>query len=239
MYLRASTGQSVDRVDGVNVYWDSEAGVFYIYTRPHGQGRVEFENEHEAKSWIRENLSTAPVLHTYKVRFLCSEDYNGVPQYTSEVIHAENRKSAFQIAEKLKRARRYLEVLEIWEEDDTPIQAAVELPPKAARQIGTAPWGHDAVDVALNYLSDKLDGYDGYGDSFDVSYQGTASQLTRELAEVLKSAGLTLKSVRSGRIVYDNEGSEVHISIHKLPEGMDYTFTENSTGYSIYVEEMM
>lgn len=119
----------------------------------------------------------------------------------------------------------------------TSVQAATELTPKAARKICTSSWGYDAVNVALNYLSDKLDGYDGYGDSFDVSYQGTASQLTRELASVLESAGLSLKSVRSGKIVYDNSGSEVKISIYKLPEGMDYTFTENSTGYSIDVEE--
>ena len=114
----------------------------------------------------------------------------------------------------------------------------LKLTPKVAMKICNASWGYDAVNTALNYTSNKLDSYDGYGDYFDVSYQGSLKELRDDLLSVLVSAGLDAKSVGDNKIEYDNEGTTVEIDIYKLPEGEDYTFTENSTGYGIEVSEI-
>ena len=52
----SNRGACIDTVDGVNIYWDESTAQCYIYTQPHGQGRVEFESPAEAASWVRENL---------------------------------------------------------------------------------------------------------------------------------------------------------------------------------------
>ena len=54
-YIRSSKGEYIDEVDGVKIYWDSDDGVAYIYTEPHGKGRMEFPNREEAEEWILEN----------------------------------------------------------------------------------------------------------------------------------------------------------------------------------------
>lgn len=172
-------GKYIDEINGKKVYWDESTGQTYIYTEPHGKGRMEFPNRKEAIQWLEENeLSDA-------------------------------------------------------------IISSVSLAPKAAKKIYEAEWGYDAVDVALDYTSGKCDGYDGYGDSFDVSYQGTADELRDEIFEILKSAGLPVEYEGHNKITYDNYGSEVIITVTPLPEGVDYTFTENSIGYGVFVEEIL
>ena len=55
-YIRSSKGEYIDEVDGVKIYWDSDDGVAYIYTEPHGKRRMEFSNRGEAEIWITENM---------------------------------------------------------------------------------------------------------------------------------------------------------------------------------------
>lgn len=118
------------------------------------------------------------------------------------------------------------------------ILSSTEIDPSDARKIYEAAWGYDAVQIALNYLSDKLDGYDSYQDSFEVSYQGTKDELRDELLNVLKSAGLDAELYEDDEIVYENGGDDVWINIYELPEDY-YTFTENSTGYGISIQDVM
>lgn len=113
-------------------------------------------------------------------------------------------------------------------------KSQIKLSAKAAKKIERAAWGEDAISTVLNAVSDKLDGFDSYGDSFDVSYQGSRAQLVNEMAAVYRAAGVDV-TVKSGEIIYSNGGTEVHVFVIKENDD-DYTFTEKSKHYGIYVE---
>lgn len=77
-YIRSTidTGQCIDEVDGVKIYWDKDRGVSYIYTEPHGKGRMEFTDRTEAIEWIKENDSVSSSVklsdqnkHVYLISF--------------------------------------------------------------------------------------------------------------------------------------------------------------------------
>jgi len=113
---------------------------------------------------------------------------------------------------------------------------ASQLTPKAAKKIYEATWGFDAVLTALNYTSDKLEGYEEVGDYIEVSYIGDTQSLRNELFDVLVSAGLDAKKHGSSKITYDNDGTTVCITV--FPDEDASTFSEYSTGYALSVEEI-
>lgn len=47
------TCKTIDIIDDVNIYWDNDTGYCYIYTKPNGTGRMEFEDLKMAKEYIR------------------------------------------------------------------------------------------------------------------------------------------------------------------------------------------
>lgn len=116
------------------------------------------------------------------------------------------------------------------------VNSKIELSVKAARKIERAAWGEDAVPTILNAVSDKLDGFDSYGSSFDVSYQGSRAQLVNEMFAVYQAAGVDVKKERGG-LMYENGGTEVHVHVFKEDDD-DYTFTEKSHHYGISVENL-
>lgn len=122
------------------------------------------------------------------------------------------------------------------EDSEYSITSAVQLNPKAAMKICDAAWGDKAVRVALNCLSDKLEGYDDYDEFFDVSYIGTTKELRDELFEVFKAAGVNPKKESDNEIEYDNEGMIVSIKI--IQDDDASTYSEDSVGYFIYVDNI-
>ncbi len=123
-----------------------------------------------------------------------------------------------------------------YDDINSSVCASRELSPKAARKICNSAWAYDAVKVALNYLSDKLEGYDDYGDGFDVSYVGDTTTIRDELFDVLVSAGLEAKKQGQSKITYNNDGTVALINI--FPDEDASTYSENSTGYFITVEDI-
>ena len=107
---------------------------------------------------------------------------------------------------------------------------------KRLMKIYESAYGEDAVKLALDCCSDKLEGYEFDGSGFDVSYVGTTSELVSEVANILKQAGLEVTKARNGRIEYNNDGSDVSIKIYPSEEAS--TYSENSTGYFIDVENV-
>ena len=111
-----------------------------------------------------------------------------------------------------------------------------KLSKKSLLKIRTSPWGEDALGVVLNNISNKLDGYDDFGSGFDVSYQGSTEELLNELISVYTEAGIKIRKEKSNMISYDNDGQRVYIAVN--PDEDASTYTENSQGYFIYVENV-
>ena len=107
---------------------------------------------------------------------------------------------------------------------------------KQARKIERAAWGEDAIPTVLSAISNKLDGFDSYGTSFDVSYQGTRAQLVNEMINVYEAAGIIVR-IENRDIVYDNGDTEVHVRVRKEDDN-DYTFTDKSHHYGISVNNL-
>lgn len=119
------------------------------------------------------------------------------------------------------------------------IRASKQLTPQIADKIYNATWGYDAIKIALRCCSNKVDGFESYQDSFDVSYQGSGKQLRDELASVLEASGIQVTTSGNKRLSFSlTSDSESRVIISKLSEDMDFSLTPNSTGYSIYVEEI-
>ncbi len=115
------------------------------------------------------------------------------------------------------------------------IKSNIELSIKVLRELEHCAWGADVLDILLNYTSDKLEGFDNYGEYFDVSYIGTAKELCDELFHLLKDAGFNPHREQEARISFDNDGMNVDVTIVEDDEAS--TYSENSTGYFIYVED--
>lgn len=89
-YINA--GHNWQTYKGVNIYDD---GVFYIYTEPQGNGRVEFSNAKEAMDYI-DDMQSKPskVIHTYRVDY-----YNSVRQPAWIKVNAKDEKEAAKVAQ--------------------------------------------------------------------------------------------------------------------------------------------
>lgn len=115
---------------------------------------------------------------------------------------------------------------------------AAAIDPLDAADIRDKAYGYDAVAIAFKWMSDKFDGYESYQDSFDVSYQGSAEELTSELFDVLATAGLPVYLENDTTIIYENGNVDEHIKVYPLPEDADFSLTPDSFGYSVDVEEI-
>lgn len=119
------------------------------------------------------------------------------------------------------------------------VKASIQISPKAAEKMYRATWGYDVIKVALRCCSDKVDGFECYQDSFDVSYRGSRKQLRDELVQVIDAVGIHVATAGNNRLSFKlTSDSESEVTISKLSEDMDFSLTSNSTGYSVYVEEV-
>lgn len=105
-YIKSS-GQCVDEVNGVNIYDD---GQFYIYTEPHGEGRMEFPTREEAVEYILDEEYDDAELKIYDVRFL-----NKYDETVPGIIEAKDKREARRIAEKICLQEGYDRVLDVLE----------------------------------------------------------------------------------------------------------------------------
>lgn len=122
------------------------------------------------------------------------------------------------------------------------------LNPKQAIKIVDAAWGRDAVQAILGILyrqSDNFEGFESYQDYFDVSYIGSVEDLSNEIIQVYNSCGIDVdvdyrntNNTLHVVISYDNDGTEVYVTISQSPEYDEYTLSEDSTGYYVLVEEV-
>lgn len=122
------------------------------------------------------------------------------------------------------------------------------LNPKQASKIVDAAWGRDAVQVVLSVLyrqSINFEGFESYQDYFDVSYIGSVEDLADEIIQVYNYCGVSVdvdyrETNNKTHVVisYDNDGTEVYITVSQSPEYDEYTLSENSTGYYVLVEEV-
>ena len=100
-----SSGQCVDEVNGVKIYDD---GQFYIYTEPHGEGRMEFPTREEAVEYILDEGDDE--IKVYEVRLL---DKNDSVFFTT--IKAKNLDEAKKEASKIKIEENFERVISVLE----------------------------------------------------------------------------------------------------------------------------
>lgn len=63
------TGSTIQTYKDINIYWNESKGYIYIYTQPHGYGKMEFESIQEAKDYIDQMLGSVSTLSKYRVWF--------------------------------------------------------------------------------------------------------------------------------------------------------------------------
>ena len=95
-HVRSNT--LVDIYKDIIIYND---GVFYIYTKPHGQGRLEFASIQEAKEYIDEisEPESAPRSNNktqYRIDY-----YNSIKSYACTYVNAYSEAEAKLIAQKV------------------------------------------------------------------------------------------------------------------------------------------
>lgn len=129
---------------------------------------------------------------------------------------------------------RIVEALNRIAETDTIISEDLSL--KAINKINKAAWGEDALNIVLNNTSDKLDGYDDFGSGFDVSYQGSIKELLSEIIDIYSKAGIKIRKEGKNKISYDNGDQTVYITV--VSDDDASTYTKNSQGYFIYVDNV-
>lgn len=129
---------------------------------------------------------------------------------------------------------RIIEALNRIAETDTVISEELSL--KAINKINKAAWGEDALSIVLNNTSDKLDGYDDFGSGFDVSYQGNIRELLSEIIDIYSKAGIKVRKEGKNKISYDNGDQTVYITVVSDEDAS--TYTKNSQGYFIYVDNV-
>ena len=113
--------------------------------------------------------------------------------------------------------------------------------PSILEKIRNASYGEDAVKYVFRAMygfgDNKLDGAEYDGSGFDVSYQGSYDELEQEIVDTFRSAGIDLDDGYSASsLQYDNDGQIVEITIR--PGNDDYTFTDNSNGFYVSVENL-
>lgn len=92
------SGTAVDIYKDVTIYDDGE---FYIYTEPHGQGRLELASIHEAKEYIDEIAeSELTPISNNKARYRI-DYYNSVKRYDYTYVDAYSESEAKLIAQKV------------------------------------------------------------------------------------------------------------------------------------------
>lgn len=100
-----SSGSAVDTYKNVTIYDD---GVFYIYTKPHGGGRIDFSNMKD----VRDYIDAIPAEVKPKVKKKYRVDYyNSVRSYESVYVDAYDEAEAKRLAQKMMGN-------EIWRIDD-------------------------------------------------------------------------------------------------------------------------
>lgn len=102
-YIKCGKGYTTYK--GVTIYDD---GHFYIYTEPHGRGRVDFSNMQEVRDYIddlTQSTESRPKLR-YRVDY-----YNSVHDYAYTYVEAHSKDEAKKIAQKVLGN-------EIWQIDD-------------------------------------------------------------------------------------------------------------------------
>ena len=107
-------------------------------------------------------------------------------------------------------------------------------------KISEAAWGEDTLNPALSVLSlntGKVEGFDVYGDYADVSFLGSLKDIVSGLIHVYESSGVKIVEKNRTYFCYDNEGSEVKVSIEESEEAS--TYSDQSTGFFVSVENIM
>lgn len=102
-YIKCGKGYTTYK--GVTIYDD---GNFYIYTEPHGKGRVDFSNMQEVRDHIDSQIQSTEPRPKFKYRV---DYYNSVHDYAYTYVEAHSKDEAKKIAQKVLGN-------EIWRIDD-------------------------------------------------------------------------------------------------------------------------
>lgn len=108
----------------------------------------------------------------------------------------------------------------------------------SSNSIKRTKYAADAFTIVLNNLSDKLDGYEEFGDGeFDISYQGNKRELQREIIDTFAKADIELKQEHDALVYSIPNNYDAYIYITKDDEAS--TYTKNSVGYYVRVETVL
>lgn len=108
----------------------------------------------------------------------------------------------------------------------------------SSKDIQKTKYAADAFVLVLNNLSNKLDGYEEFGDGeFDISYQGSKRELQREIIDTFAKADIELKREHNALVYSIPNNYDAYIYIAKDDEAS--TYTENSVGYYARVETVL
>lgn len=108
----------------------------------------------------------------------------------------------------------------------------------SSNSIKRTKYAADAFTIVLNNLSDKLDGYEEFGDGeFDISYQGNKRELQREIIDTFAKADIELKREHNALVYSIPNNYDAYIYITKDDEAS--TYTKNSVGYYARVETVL
>lgn len=91
-------GTAVDTYKDVTIYDDGE---FYIYTEPHGQGRLEFASINEAKEYIDEITEPESDYRSNNKARYRIDYYNSVKRYAYTYVDAYSEDEAKLIAQRV------------------------------------------------------------------------------------------------------------------------------------------
>lgn len=97
--------------NGNMIYWDSSSGYWYIYTEPHGRGRMDFPTEAEAEEYL-DDAEPEDELREYKVYYID----NSTDSTTTILVDANDPKDAENVAKRRlgRQCYRILKVQEVY-----------------------------------------------------------------------------------------------------------------------------